>query len=161
MGKSLIFKDADFSANAVGSSWTDMALSQGGVYLVPGSPSTGKQSDSSTSNYLKRINFTNAFYWENGKKLKIKGLKGLQGTASSLKIDGGIYSSQNWGHDTVVNTMNGLTTHYYQINAGGTSDEIELTNTWGSYWFVLSFSPQNGTDETLVAAFSPMKIRVY
>ena len=161
MGKSLIFKDADFSAVAVGSNYTEMALSQGGVYLVPGSPSTGKQSDSGTSNYLKRLNFTNAFYWENGKKLKIKGLKGLDGTSGSLKIDGGIYSSQNWGHDSVVSTMNGLTTSYYPINVGGTEDEIEITNTWGSYWFVLSFCPQNNSDEILVADFSPMKIRVY
>lgn len=161
MGKALIFTNADFSAVAVGSNYVDMPLSQGGVYLVPGSPSTGKQSDSSTSNYLKRINFTNAFYWENGHKMRIRGLKGLTGAKGSLKIDGGIYSSQNWGHESVVNTMNGLTTHYYPINVDGTEDEIELTNTWGSYWFVLSFSPQNGTDETLVADFSPMQIRVY
>ena len=161
MGKALVFSDADFSAVAVGTNYVDMPLAQGGVFLVPNSPSTGKQSGSDTSNYAKRMNFANAFYWENGKKLRIKGLKGLDGTYGSLKIDGGIYSSQNWGHDTIVNTMNGMTTSYYPINAGGTADEIELTNTWGSYWFVLSFSPQNGTDATPIADFSPMKIRVY
>lgn len=161
MGKSIVFKDADFSAVAVGTTFQEMPLVQGGVYLTPNSVSTGTQSGSSTSNYNKRINFANAFYWESGKKLKIKGLKGLSGSSDSLKIDGGVYSSQQWGHDTVVNTLNGMTTSYYPINAGGTLDEIELTNTWGSYWFVLSFAPQTASDTIAAENYSPIKIRVY
>ena len=160
MGKSLIFKDADFSAVAVGSNYIDMPLAQGGIYLIPGSALLGTQSGSSTSNYQRRLNFQNAFYWEDGHKLRIRGLKGISGTRGSLKIDGGVYTSSNWGHDTIINTLNGLTTRYYPINSGGTENEIEITNTWGSHWFVLSFSPQNGTDETLVADFSPIQIRI-
>lgn len=149
MGKSLIFTNADFSAVAIENAYREMPLTQGGVYLIPNDAKTGNQ----WPNYAGRSNFTDAFYWENGAKLRIRGLKGKNGTYSPLKIDGGIYSSRSWGHDTIVNTMNGMTTSYYPINVGGTTDEIELTNTWGSYWFVFSFSPQNGSDNIPVSDF--------
>ena len=161
MGRSLIFKNADFSANAIGSNYVQMALTQGGVFLIPTGSQSGDQSGSDTSNYAKRINFTNAFYWQMGQKLKIRGLKGLDGTSDSLCIDGGIYSSSSWSHSTYVSTMNGGTTNYYPINMGGTEDEIELTNTWGNYWFVLSFKHQDGTQTLTASDFSPMEILVY
>lgn len=161
MGRALIFKNADFSANAIGNNFVSMVLVQGGVNLIPNNSASGDQAGSGTTNYAKRINFQNAFYWQMGQKLKIKGLKGLSGTHGSLKVDGGIYSSQAWGHSSYVSTLNGGTTNYYTINVGGTEDEIELTNTWGNYWFVLTFSDQDGANAITASDFSPMQILVY
>ena len=76
MGKRLIIKGADFSANAIYSDnieWTDIAMAKGFIVSNPSSSAFGEISTTTTSaNYKKLARLASTIAIPNGKKLVIR-----------------------------------------------------------------------------------------
>lgn len=160
MGKVIIVRGADFSANAVGVipiEWEDMTLAQG-LVVINSSTDYGNIKTTTDPAYTKRMYTPTLIKINNGETIYIKGLKGLDGTKTALRMDAAYYSANVASSANVVGSIsNKDSTMFFPLNSDGSSDEVSYTNnTGGDYYY--AFTIRNINNTTLPPAdYSPLQ----
>lgn len=172
MGKKLIIKDADFSANAIetGSDYISFVANQHSLSIVTGD--VGNMIDS--TNNAKRLALTGAssrpILIPSGSSMTIKGLKGTSGTSEALRLDFVYYGNndaipvvpngQGTPNVNAVGTWsNYVSANYFGLNTGD-ADSIVITNTYGrDYYFAFACKTASGGN-TPASSYSTLRYKV-
>lgn len=173
MGKNLIIKGADFSANAIENEQYELFSIENRSLVILQS-SVGSLSTTSSSNY--RINMFLAGHRPilipNGKSIKIKGLRGTDGQKPTLTLDYVYYStnqevtaSSSPNANAVGTASNYVSDNYFSINRNELLDEVIITNNYGSdyyFGFVAKAELSNSGNEQQipVSNYSTLRYRI-
>lgn len=158
MGKALIFKNADFSANAiVKGEYEELLLESGLINIVPSESAYGTNAKTSQNN---RIRSSQNIYIENGKSITIYGLKGLSGNKNAIRLDYCAYSNdERIGSNVITTGSKGVSSNYFPFNTEG-EDSCVITNDIGvNAYFGFTFAANNKTDVISAADYSPLRYR--
>lgn len=159
MGKSLVIKGADFSANAIPQEpiQGQIPIANGALSMLNNSPAYGARTISSS--YLNRAVYTgDGIFIPYGATVVISGLK--PDTGVGLRFDGCYYSSAEPSTDNVLGDMHGGSTDAadtFLFNADGSEDSVQFVNNYAAAYFVFGFA--RGTDKTTAITASSYSIQ--
>lgn len=150
MGKKIIIKGADFSANGFKQIISgSLSAANGALSILSNSDTYGEVGSNVRNN---RGYTTTAIFIPKGAIFTLKGLK--PGSDTGLRVDGCYYSSSETSNSTVVGDLHGGTTDssdLFLLNADGSSDGVTFTNNYGDYWFKFAFAKGSGKSDNFTA----------
>lgn len=142
MGKSLVIKGADFSANAIPQEpmQGQLSIANGTLSMLSNSPAYGTRTISS-SQPNRAVYTGDGIFIPYGATMVISGLK--PDTAVGLRFDGCYYSSAEPSTENVLGDMHGGLTDLadtFLFNADGSEDSVQFVNNYAAAYFVFGFA---------------------
>lgn len=161
MGKVLVFKDADFSDNALDSltpiGWNNLVLETGGINLIGTSdPNFGTEIETTPSGIRMRADLN--VYIGGRKTIHFRGLKGLNGEQVALRIDACMYTADARTRANAAHSLSkGNSNNYFPINTEGKAT-ASVTNEYDTgYYFGFVFSGQTKNENLSPSSYSPIQ----
>ena len=142
MGKKIIIPGANFSANGIAPEELELVVTSFGIDIT----NSNTFGDNNLAGW-NRMRVMDNILIPNGSSITIKGLKGVDGLQTVLRLDYCYYNSENRSHSTVVGSYsNKVTADFYTLNEA-LNDEIVITNNYGQdYWFGICFKKNDNSD---------------
>lgn len=150
MGKRLIIKNADFSANCM-SSKVNISIENYSLSLVTSADLGYRGSAEAAAIRMSATIDGKPVLIPSGATVTLAGLRGVDGNQSPLRVDYVYYRNNdvipilaNSGSTPNPNAVgalsNGVSSNYYPLNSDGSNDAVEITNTHGQdYYFCFAF----------------------
>ena len=151
MGTKLILKKADFSENAIIKS---LFVEDSSMINLVSTDGCGYRNNTATAvkNHQRLSAYADSSYKpiliKDGETVRIKGLKGVDGQSTVLRLDYAYYSdntaisieTSGVNPKLVGTASNFVVSDFFPLNAEGTNDYADFQNTYGhDYYFAFSF----------------------